>query len=68
MALFSQYCRIEQKAGGVCASRREIIRQALRKIKKRSRYSRETRDSRHIWLREILAHHDSAIAMYSQFR
>ena len=63
--MFAQYCRIESGAGGVWATPREMIREA-RKMLRKSGKSREQREARHAWLREMLAmHHDARVEYMS---
>jgi len=62
--MFGQYCRIESKAGGVACSEREFVRACLSMIKKRSRYAREFRTDRHVWIRSGLAMRVDARAEY----
>ncbi len=62
--MFAQYCRIEARAGGVSCTRREFIRECLKMIRKRSRYSREFREDRHEWIRSGLAMRDDAREEY----
>lgn len=61
--LYSQYCRIESRAGGCSASPRAMIR-AARTLLAASGKSREQRNLRHKWLREMLAKHAEARALY----
>lgn len=61
--MFGQYCRIESKAGGVWATRRQMIRAARTLLAPRGK-SREQRDARHAWLREMLAMHFDAQVEY----
>ena len=61
--MFSQYCRIETKAGGVWATPRMMIRAAHTLLAPRGR-SREQREARHEWLREMLHMHHEARVEY----
>jgi hypothetical protein len=51
--LYSQYLRVEKRAGGVLASKRELIRAGHQLISKKGK-SRDARTRRHYWLRQIL--------------
>ena len=62
--MYAQYCRIEARAGGVSCTRRAFIREALRMIRKRSRYSRAFRTMRHEWIRHGLQYHGESIEEY----
>ena len=61
--MFAQYCRIESRAGGVHASPRAMIRAARTMLTKRGK-SREQREARHEWLREMLTMHHDAMVEY----
>ena len=61
--MFAQYCRIESLAGGVHASPREMIRAARTMLTPLGK-SREQREARHQWLREMLDMHHDAMVTY----
>lgn len=66
--MFSQYCRIESNAGGVSCTVREFVRAAHSCLLKRYRFgkgARETRTSRHLWLRDGLKQRLEARKCYS---
>ena len=52
--LFSQYLRIERKAGGVSASNRDIIKAIHSMMNYRGAKTREMRVFRHIAIRDAL--------------
>lgn len=52
--LFSHYCMIESKLGGVGSTDRQFIRQAHKAMAKKARRSRVHREARHQWLRSGL--------------
>jgi hypothetical protein len=56
---YSQYCRIEQAAGGIGCTARAFVRAAHSKLKKHAR-GRLYRDQRHAWLRDGLRHLEEA--------
>jgi len=56
--LYSQYCRIEKRAGGIGASPRQMIRAARTLLSKKGT-SRSARNKRHFWYTEILVLHQS---------
>ena len=61
--IYSQYLRIESRAGGIFATRREIIRAALTMLSDYGK-SRQARDNRHEWIGEALEYHRQAIHVY----
>lgn len=61
--MFAQYCRIESLAGGVWATKREMIRAAHMMLTPLGK-SREQREARHAWLREMLDMHHEALVEY----
>ena len=64
--IYSQYLRIESKAGGVFATRLEIIRAARTMLSDYGK-SRQARDNRHEWIGEALEYHRQAIYVYSLY-
>lgn len=48
----------------VWASTGEVIRASSLKLKKRYRFSREQRDARHAFYREMLEHHHAGLVEY----
>lgn len=64
--IYSQYLRIESKAGGVFATRREIIRAARTMLSDYGK-SRQARCNRHEWVREALEYHRQAIIVYRRY-
>jgi hypothetical protein len=61
--LFSQYCRIESKLGGIGSTDREFIRAALKLITAKAR-RRPMRAARHEWLRSGLGQKAAAEREY----
>ena len=61
--IYSQYLRIESKAGGVFATRRDIIRAARTMLSEYGK-SRQARDNRHQWIGDALEYHRQAIHVY----
>lgn len=57
--MFSQYLRIETSAGGVSASRSQMLR-AFRRMLTPAGKSRQMRDHRHKLTREMLKWHETA--------
>lgn len=53
--LYSQYERLESKAGGITASNRDFIKACYTVLRPRTK-TRAWRDARHTWLREGLEH------------
>ena len=63
--MFIEYCMIENKAGGVSATPREMIR-ATRGMLSPERLTRAHRSSRHALLRDMLSmHHDATLEYMS---
>lgn len=62
---YTQYCRIETKAGGVSSTPRQFIKAAHTVLSKIGR-TRTCRTARHIWLREGLEYHAKATALYRE--
>jgi len=60
--IYSQYLRIESKAGGVFATRRDIIRAARTMLSDYGK-ARQARCNRHEWIGEALEYHRQAIHM-----
>tara|TARA_R110001592_G_scaffold182276_3_gene425423 strand:+ start:489 stop:779 length:291 start_codon:yes stop_codon:yes gene_type:complete len=60
---YSQYLRIEKRAGGVAASQKEIIR-ASRALMSKKGKSRKHRLTRHEWVRSIIKQHNQAKKVY----
>ena len=54
--MYSQYCRIETKAGGVRCTDRAFVRACHTKLRASGK-TREKRTIRHEWIREGLAIH-----------
>jgi hypothetical protein len=65
--MYSQYCRIESKAGGVTCTPRQFVRAAHSRITPAAR-RRAYRDARHAWLRDGLVHLQDAKALVRDFR
>ena len=55
---YSQYLRIEKRAGGVAASQKEIIRAGRALMSKKGK-SRKHRLARHEWLRSVIKQHNN---------
>ena len=53
--LFSQYCRIETRAGGLGCTNVEFIRAAHKSLHGPARFNHRFRADRHAWLRDGLA-------------
>ena len=64
--IYSQYLRIESKAGGVFATRCDIIRAARTMLSEYGK-SRQARDNRHQWIGDALEYHRQAIHMHSLY-
>ena len=62
--MFTQYCRIESRCGGIGSTDREFIRQAHKVLKKSARRDSNLREARHAWLRSGLAHKRHAESEY----
>jgi hypothetical protein len=62
---YAQYLRIETKAGGVSATRREFIAAAHSRTSREGK-GRNMRELRHRWLREGLAYHQQSIVEFIQ--
>ena len=60
---YSQYLRIEKRAGGVAASQKEIIKASRALMSKRGK-SRKHRLARHEWLRSVIKQHNQAKKIY----
>lgn len=60
---YSQYLRIEKRAGGVAASQKEIIK-ASRALMSKKGKSRKHRLARHQWIRSIIKQHKQAKKVY----
>ena len=63
--LFSQYVRIETRAGGVGCTDVEFIRAAHKSLHGPARFNHRFRADRHAWLREGLALLAQSRAMYA---
>ena len=63
--LFSQYCRVETRAGGLGCTNVEFIRAAHKSLLSQSRFHHLYRADRHAWLREGLALLAQSRAMYA---
>ena len=64
--IYSQYLRIESRAGGVFATRRDIIRAARTMLSDYGK-SRQARCNRQEWIRDALEYHRQAIHMYNLY-
>ena len=64
--IYSQYLRIESRAGGIFATRLEIIRAARTMLSDYGK-SRQARDNRHEWIGEALEYHRQAIHMHNLY-
>ena len=64
--IYSQYLRIESRAGGAFATRRDIIRAARTMLSAYGK-SRQARNNRHEWIGEALEYHRQAIHMHSLY-
>jgi hypothetical protein len=58
--LYSQYLRIQTKAGGIAASNRDIIR-AVRSMLKPAALTSGHKSSRHIIIKQALNHHKNQL-------
>jgi hypothetical protein len=58
----------ERLGVSVFATTRVVLRVAQRKLKKQVRYSRQSRDMRHEFYRELLKHHKHARELVEQWR
>lgn len=63
--IYSQYCRIETRAGGLGCTNVEFIRAAHKSLLSQSRFHHLYRAARHAWLREGLALLEKSRAMYA---
>ena len=63
--LFSQYCRIETRAGGLGCTDVEFIRSAHKSLHGPARFHHLYRADRHAWLRDGLALLAQSRAMYT---
>lgn len=52
----------------VYASNREVIRAASRKLKPSARHSREYREGRHLFYRNMIEYHAKALALVKEWR
>jgi len=60
---YSQYLRIEKRAGGVMASQKDVIK-ASRALMSKKGKSRQHRLARHEWVRSIIKQHNQAKKVY----
>jgi hypothetical protein len=58
--IYAQYLRLNLHVG---ESNITLVRRARRMLSPLGR-SRQSRDSRHVWLRELIAHHAESRGMY----
>ena len=63
--MFGTYQRLNVH---VYASDYEVIRRALRKLKRKGRYDRKHREARHAFLRQMLAYHAKARKLVHAYR
>lgn len=64
--IYSQYCRIETRAGGLGCTNVEFIRAAHKSLLSQSRFHHLYRADRHAWLREGLALLEKSRQQYVQ--
>ena len=64
--IYSQYCRIEKRAGGVGCTNVEFIRAAHKSLLSQSRFHHLYRADRHAWLRAGLALLEKSRQQYVQ--
>jgi hypothetical protein len=62
--MFSQYCRVESKLGGVGSTDRQFIKQVHKMLGKSARRSFAARDARHAFIRRGLEHKRQAEQCY----
>lgn len=66
MSDYAQYLRIERLAGGVTATRAQIVRASHKLLGKRGRSS-GLRKWRHAWINRVLVHHTDSRKIYREY-